>query len=84
VSEFLRLPVPDLTRIALRNNGVFQSAGGAHHRRPPAGTRPRLHRHAGLGDTLGPTLAGPDAAVTRRRIEALVAYLERLQRKPAE
>ena len=85
VSEFLRIPVPDLTRIALRNNGVFPSA---QVQRIIDG-RQRVRGHGSTempvwGDTLGPTLVGPDAAVTQRRIEELVAHLERLQRKLAE
>lgn len=85
VSEDLRIPVPDLTRIALRNNGVFPSA---QVERVIDG-RQRVRGHGSTempvwGDTLGPTLVGPDAAVTRRRIEELVAYLERLQRRLAE
>ncbi len=85
VSEFLRISVPDLTRIALRNNGVFPSA---EVQRIIDG-RQRVRGHGSTempvwGDTLGPTLAGPDAAVTRRRIEELVAYLELLQRKLAD
>ena len=85
VSEFLRIPVADLTRIALRNNGVFPSV---QVQRIIDG-RQRVRGHGSTempvwGDTLGPTLVGPDAAATQRRIEDLVAYLERLQRKLAE
>lgn len=85
VSELLRIPVPDLTRIALRNNGVFPSA--QVHGIIDGRQRVRGHGSTEMpvwGDTLGPTLVGPDAAVTQRRIEELVAYLERLQRKLAE
>lgn len=81
VADTLRQPLPDLTTISARRGGTFPRSeiyGAIDGRRPLAG-------HGGTempvwGDVLRAT-EGHDEALVKRRIDALVLYVESRQAK---
>lgn len=82
VADLLRRPAADLTAIAARAGGTFPRdtiVAVVDGRTAVASHGPR--EMPVWGDVL--RVVEPDDAATRRRIEALVKYVESMQRSPA-
>ncbi len=82
VADLLRRPAPDLTAIAARAGGTFPRdtiVAVVDGRTAVASHGPR--EMPVWGDVL--RVVEPDDATTRRRIDALVKYVESMQRSPA-
>ena len=83
LAPMLRKAVPDLTGIADRNGGVFPTA---HVRRIVDGRDVGSHGDPEMpvwGSSFRATPEGYSEAVARARIDAVVAYLESIQKRNA-
>lgn len=85
VAELFRKPPPDLTQIAKRHNGVFprEKVFRIIDGRDP------IRGHGGpdmpvWGEAFSRSSVGGDEATVRRKIQALVSYLEAVQERLAE
>lgn len=83
LAPMMRQVVPDLTGIATRNGGVFPTA---YVRRIIDGREVRAHGDPEMpvwGTAFRETAEGYSEAAVRARIDALVAYLDTIQRRNA-
>jgi mono/diheme cytochrome c family protein len=84
VAQHLRKPPADLTRIAVRNGGVFaadkvaQAIDGRNVVRPHGPSDMPV-----WGDAFSRVSTANDEEAVRQRIEALVRYIEKLQERSA-